>query len=42
MSNKHPKGSDDCYETIMFGRVSHTLDAASMRVRSLFYLIHIL
>ena len=31
-----------CYETIMFGRVTHMLDAAAMRVRSLFYLIHIL
>ena len=40
MSNKHP--SDDCYETIMFGWVTHMLHAASMRVRSLFYLIHIL
>ena len=25
-----------CYETIMFGRVTHTLDAAAMGVRSLF------
>ena len=31
-----------CYETIMFGRVTHTLDATAMQVRSLFYLIHIL
>ena len=30
------------YETIMFGRVTHTLDAAAMRVHSLFYFIHIL
>ena len=26
----------------MFGRVTHTLDAAAMRVHFLFYLIHIL
>ena len=25
-----------CYETIMFGRVTHTLDASARRVRSLF------
>ena len=31
-----------CYETIMFGRVTHTLDAAAMRVRSFVYIIHIL
>ena len=27
-------GGNDCYETIMFGRVTHTLDAAAKRVRS--------
>ena len=31
-----------CYETIMFGQVTHTLDAAAMQMRSLSYLIHIL
>ena len=31
-----------CYETIMFGRVTHTLDAAAMRVRSFVYVFHIL
>ena len=31
-----------CYETIMFGRVTHTLEAAEMRVRSFVYIIHIL
>ena len=31
-----------CYEDIMFGRVTHTLDPAAMQVRSLFYPIHIL
>ena len=32
----------ESYEIILFGQVTHTLDAAAMRVRSLFYLIHIL
>ena len=31
-----------CYETIMFGRVTHTLGAAAMRVHSFVYVIHIL
>ena len=31
-----------CYETIMFGRVTRTLDPAAMRVRSLVYVIYIL
>ena len=30
-----------CYETNMFGRVIHTLDAAAMRLRSSVYIIHI-
>ena len=32
----------DCYETIIFGKVTHTLDAPAMRVRSFVYVIHIL
>ena len=39
---KHPRGSDDCYETIMFGRVTHKLDVPAMLVRSYIYDIHIL
>ena len=31
-----------CYGTIMFGQVTHTLDAAAMRVHSFVYVIHIL
>ena len=31
-----------CYETIVFGRVTHKLGAAAMQVRSLVYVIHIL
>ena len=31
-----------CYETIMLGPVTLTLDAASRRVRSFVYVIHIL
>ena len=31
-----------CYETIMFGRVTPTLDAAALRVHSFVYIIHIL
>ena len=31
-----------CCETIMFGRVTHTLDAAAMRARSFVYVTHIL
>ena len=26
---KHPRSGNDCYDTIMFGRVTHTLDAAA-------------
>ena len=31
-----------CYEPIMFGWITHTLEAAAMRVRSFVYVIHIL
>ena len=31
-----------CYETITFGLVTHTLEAAAMRVRSFVYDIHIM
>ena len=31
-----------CYETIMFGRVTRTQDAAAMGVRAFVYVIHIL
>ena len=38
----HLAACSDCYETIMFGRVTHALDAGAMGVRSFVYVIHIL